>query len=328
MRTMPRLNWLRFRRASQDDGAKLLQGSIELISPSLLSGWVFHPLDQLCEVRLVSGTRLIASSPIDVARPDVCVHLGRSGNLGFNLALPESFPDPEPSERLSVLALNADGSCRHGLYQLGSTPGATEARLRAALAPAMRGLRGHFDGLSPDGRELQGWCYSPNGGVATVWLHAEGGGAPRALRCSVHRPGMEAQGHLDNCGFVLPLHDWAEAAGRLVWASFDEAGELRLPQLESLRLPQMEPSVSPTLFTQLIPAGTEMPNVFAPPPIAEIPMEFQAHWQALDDFRNLIDRLELQVHQDEQAAYSEILEASPEKTSLPKRRSARFRLWR
>jgi len=325
---MPRLNWFRFRRASHDDGAKLLQGSIELISPTLVSGWVFHPLDQLSEVRLVCGTRLIAFSPIDISRPDVCVHLGQSGNLGFNLALPDSFQDPMPGETLSVLALNADGSSRHRIYQLGSTAAVTEARLRSALAPAMRGLRGHFDGLCPDGRELQGWCYSPHGGAATVWLHAEGGGAPRALRCSGHRPGMEAQGYLDNCGFAMPLHDWPEAAGRLVWASFDEAGELRLPQPESLRIPQIEPSVSPTLFNQLIPAGTEMPNVLAPTPITEMPIEFQAHWQALDDFRNFIDRLELQVQQAEQSAYSEILDTSLEKPSLPKRRSARFRLWR
>jgi hypothetical protein len=326
---MPRLNWLRFRSpASQDDGAKLVQGSLELITPTLLSGWVFHPLDLLCEVRLVSGSRLISSAPIDVARPDVCEHLGRSGNFGFNLALPESFPDLVPGEPLTVIALNADGSSRHRIHQLGAPAGATEDRLRAVLAPAMRGLRGHFDGLSPDGRELQGWCYSPHGGAATVWLHAEGGLPPRAFRCSVHRPGMEAQGHVDNCGFVLPLHDWPEAAGHLVWASFDEAGELRLPQPEPLRLPQMDASISQIISPQPIPAGTVMPNDFVSPPISNMPEEFQAHWQALDDFRNLIDRLELQVQQDEQATYSEVLEASPEKTSLPKRRSARFRLWR
>ena len=326
---MPRLDWWRPRRkAADDDGGKLLQGSLELITPTLLSGWVFHPRDMLCEVRLVSGNKLINSSPIDVARPDVCKHLNRNGSFGFNLALPEAFPDPLPIEPLTVLALNADGSCRHAVVQMGSQAGATEKRLRAALAPAMRGLRGHFDGLSPDGRELQGWCYSPHGGVATVWLHAEGGIRPRAFRCSVHRPGMEAQGHVDNCGFVLPLHDWPEAAGHLVWASFDEAGELRLPQPAAVRLPEIDPSVFPILQAQPLTAGSEMPNSILPSPISEMPTEFQAHWQALDDFRNLIDRLELQVQREEQATYSEILEASPEKTSLPKRRSARFRLWR
>ena len=58
-------------------------------------------------------------------------------------------------------------------------------------------------------------------------------------------------------------------------------------------------------------------------------MEFQAHWQALEDFRGLIDRLELQVQQAEQAAYSEPLPPSPPSPPTPLRsRSARFRLWR
>lgn len=325
---MPRLGWFRFRRTPREEAATQLQGSLELITPTLLSGWVFHPRDPVCEVRLMGGNQLIASSFIDGERPDVCAHLGQSGNFGFQLALPESGQEPPAGQPLVLLALNADGSCRYPLRQLGSSAAETEERLRAVLSPTMRGLRGHFDGLSPDGRELQGWCYGPQGGAATVWLHAEGGLPPRALRCSAHRPGMEAQGHVDHCGFVLPLRDWPEAAGRSVWASFDPAGEVRLPQPAPLRLPPIETSLATTLTPQSIDSETVMPAEIAPPPTAEMPTEFQAHWQALEDFRELIDRLELQVQQVEQAAYSESLPASPGKNSLVRSRSARFRLWR
>jgi hypothetical protein len=48
---------------------------------------------------------------------------------------------------------------------------------------------------------------------------------------------MAAQGHEETCGFALPLHLWPEAAGRQVWASFDAAGELRLPPLQPVQLP-------------------------------------------------------------------------------------------
>ena len=61
---MPRLAWFRRRRTSESSDQKQLQGSLELISPTLLSGWVFHPTADLSEVRLVSGSRLIAGGPI------------------------------------------------------------------------------------------------------------------------------------------------------------------------------------------------------------------------------------------------------------------------
>lgn len=329
---MPRLGWFRRRRSPQNGPEKLLQGSLELVTPTQLSGWVFHPTADLSEVRLVSGTRLIAAAPIAGDRPDVSAHLGRGGRFGFELVLPDDRPDPGAGEPLRLLALSADGSSRFEIRLPGAAAPTTEARLRAALAPAMRGLCGHFDGLSPDGGELQGWCYGQHGAVATVWLQAEGG-APRALRCTQHRPGMAAQGHVEDCGFSLPLHEWPEAAGRSVWASFDEGGELRLPQPAPVRLPLAEaaaPAATPLSAAEAVAhTPTALPAVVETPVLTELPLEFQAHWQALEDFRGLVDRLELQVQQAEQAAYSESLPPSPPPPPAPLRsRSARFRLWR
>jgi hypothetical protein len=336
---MPRLGWLKWRRAPQIQEEKLLLGSLELISPTLLTGWVFHPRAELSEVRLLSGNRLIGAAPIDGDRPDVAAHLGRSGRFGFELHLRDDHPDPVAMEPLRMLAISADGSARFVLHLPGASTAATEARLRAALSPALRGLRGHFDGLSPGGQELQGWCYGHRGEVATVWLQAEGL-PPRALRCTLHRPGMGAQGHVEDCGFSLPVVAWSEAAGRSVWASFDEAGELRLPQAAPLHLPLVE-AEAPVSALPMAPqwqleggASATAPHEAGPlrvvvdnPALAELPVEFQAHWQALEDFRELIDRLDLQVQQAEQAAYTE--PPLPSSPPVPLRsRSARFRLWR
>lgn len=324
---MPRLGWFRRRQAPQNGPEKLLQGSLELVTPTLLSGWVFHPSADLSEVRLVSGTRLMAAAPIAVERPDVCAHLGRAGSFGFELALSDDRPDPADGEPLRLLALSADGSSRFEIRLLGAAAPTTEARLRAALAPEMRGLRGHFDGLSADGRELQGWCYGQHGSVATVWLQAEGL-APRALRCTQHRPGMAAQGHVEDCGFSLPLYEWPEAAGRVVVASFDGAGELHLPQPAPLRLPALEVEAA-GVSSAVAPPPVALPTVVEAPALAELPAEFQAHWQALEDFRALIDGLERQVQQAEQVAYTESLPPSSPTPPAPLRsRSARFRLWR
>lgn len=325
---MPRLGWFRRRQAPPNGAEKGLQGSLELITPTLLSGWVFHPSADLSEVRLVGGTRLIAAAPIAVDRPDVSAHLGREGCFGFALTLADDRPDPAADEPLRLLALSADGSARFELRLAGAAAAGTEARLRAALAPEMKGLRGHFDGLSADGRELQGWCYGQHGSVATVWLQAEGL-APRALRCTQHRPGMAAQGHVEDCGFSLPLQEWPEAAGRSVWASFDEAGTLRLPQAAPLRLALAVASEPGPPAEAAVLTPTALPTVVDSPALAELPVEFQAHWQALEDFRCLIDGLELQVQQAEQAAYSASLPPSPPSPPPPLRsRSARFRLWR
>lgn len=300
---------------------------------------MFHPGAELSEVRLLSGSRLIGSAPIDGERPDVAAHLGRSGRFGFELRLGDDYPEPVAGEPLRMLALSADGSARFALTLPGAAAAATEARLRTALSPALRGLRGHFDGLSPDGQELQGWCYGHRGEVATVWLQAEGL-PPRALRCTLHRPGMGAQGHAEDCGFSLPVFAWPEAAGRSVWASFDEAGELRLPQAAPLRLPVLQAEAKVAALSlapqQSLEGGHAAPAplgaaplrvVVDNPALAELPVEFQAHWQALEDFRELIDRLEVQVQQAEQATYSE--PPLPSSPPAPLRsRSARFRLWR
>ncbi|MFM7265479.1 MAG: hypothetical protein ACKOZW_07795 [Cyanobium sp.] len=325
---MPRLAWFRRRKASPNGAEKALQGSLETVTPTLLSGWVFHPSADLSEVRLVSGTRLIAVAPIAVDRPDVNAHLGRDGCFGFGLTLADDRPDPGAGDPLRLLALSADGSARFEIRLAGAAAAGTEARLRAALAPAMKGLCGHFDGLSSDGRELQGWCYGQHGSVATVWLQAEGL-APRALRCTQHRPGMAAQGHVEDCGFSLPVHEWPEAAGRSVWASFDEAGALRLPQAAPLRLAaSLELETAPLAEAAAL-SQAALPTVVDNPALAELPVEFQAHWQALEDFRALIDGLELQVQQAEQVAYSTSLPPSPPSPPPPLRsRSARFRLWR
>lgn len=218
--------------------ARTLKGNLELITPSLLTGWAYHPEVPLSEVRLVCGLQLVAMATISGDRPDVASALGEDGCFGFQLDIPELLPILNEADSLQVWALPADCSSRHLLTLPGASAAETDLRLRAALAPERLGLRGHFDGLSADGSELSGWCYSRSLATANVWLHCPGL-PPRSLSCSLPRPGMASQGHVENCGFSLLLSEWPEAAGREVWACFDEAGELRLPPLVRLVLPEM-----------------------------------------------------------------------------------------
>lgn len=220
----------------QAKARKPLQGMIDLITPSQVIGWVSHSELPLTEVRLFQGTQLIATASIDIARPDVAERLARPGAFGFQLNIPDSHPDPGSGEPLRLLAMTADGSFSFPLFLPQDGGELTAEHFSVALGPEWRGLRGHFDGLSLNGKVLHGWCYSRSLGSATVWLQAEGL-PPRELSCNLDRPGMAAQGHEEACGFALPLHLWPEAAGRKVWASFDPSGVLRLPPLHPVQLP-------------------------------------------------------------------------------------------
>lgn len=305
------------------------RGGIDLITPSLVSGWVQHPELNLVEVRLLVGQHLFAQALIQEPRPDVEEHIGVRGNFGFHLVIPAELPLLAIDEEPRLLALTADGSQRLPLTLQGNAA-ATGSRLLAALAPQARGLRGHFDGFSADGTALQGWCYRPSGGVATVWLQAEGL-SPRACSCDQYRPGMADQGHSEWSGFALPLSDWPEAAGRRIWASFDEEGNLRLPQPTAVELPRLQPLPQERALQPRSVAATSTAASSSAAPAAPLVadpggVDLHAHWQALEHFRQLLDRLEAEVQQGERAS----LQVADQRSapSLPSSRSARFRLWR
>jgi hypothetical protein len=324
--------WLKRRLPVRQSANICCFGGIELITPNELVGWLLHPQHSLYQVQLLWGDQLIASAPINLERPDVCEHLGQSGSFGFRLEIPDERPLVTDVAGPLVLALTADGSFSCPVTLISGSATTTSKRLRRALEPDLRGLRGHFDGLSSDESELQGWCYSPNVESATVWLHAEGL-CPRPLRCTVQRPGMSDKGHPEKCGFSLPLLSWPEAAGRLVEVSFDPEGELLLPPMVKIRLPVASEAATTMETIPIEPPSASQTAQLANMTNAtnDIPKdlfdEYQSHWQALEDFRTLIDRLEIQVREAEELAYSESL---PPRLSPPprRRRSALFRLWR
>lgn len=212
-----------------------LKGNLELISPSLITGWVYNPGTPLSDVRLICGSQLLAVARIDCDRPDVNTALGFRGTFGFRLDIPDSHPEPRPEESLQILAFSADGSSRFPLMLPVSATDITEALLRLALASKYRGLRGHFDGLSPSGEDLIGWCYSSYNSSVSVWIHAEGI-KPKRVPCGSRQPGTPPQLIHGDCGFAFPLSAWPEASGRRIWASFDEEGLLRLPPVSPIRL--------------------------------------------------------------------------------------------
>jgi hypothetical protein len=304
LKVKPKLSLFRRFRSQPQGRAASLRGNLELISPALITGWVYHPEIALSQVRLMFGSQLIAAAMIDGDRPDVSSSLGICGRFGFQLEIPATRPDLSQEDAVVVIALPSDDSCRFLLSLPAASAGSTSRRLRLALAAEHRDRRGHFDGFTADGKALSGWCCSTNSRTDSIWLHAEGL-APRRMICQHHRPGMSVQGYREDCGFVLPLSEWPEASGRLVWASYDEAGELRMPPLNPLRLPMPESglNVQPSFHSAIHQPSTDRQMLESLLVTADMRStktlqdseDFQAHWKALDEFSVLLDQFECQI---------------------------------
>jgi len=308
-----------------------LKGGIELVTPSLVAGWAFHPDVHLTDVKFLVGPHLISQAPLNGHRADVAENVGFDGCFGFQLPIPADFPllflDAPPQ----VIVVSEDGLERFPLQFL-PDPHATASLLTQALQPDLRGLQGHFDGFNADGSALSGWAWRPGSLNTTIWLQADDL-PPRAVACHLDRPDLELIGHPAHCGFALSLSEWPEAIGRRVKASFDQGGRLCLPQSQATETGS--PEISGIIPTTPLPMEVEWSSFSpaevglsrsgpretylestAPEPKLVTTTSLDEHWQALEDFKLLMDHLEAKVD-------------DLERLQPPlRRRSARFRLWR
>jgi hypothetical protein len=299
---MPKL-WKRLfagNRKQDTTSPNTLQGGIELITPSLITGWAYHPDYPLSDVRLLLGPHLLVQARLDQPRRDVADHLQVRGNFGFALEIPADLPLLHIEAPPVVLVLSADGSQRFPLALIGARS-STQERLSLALQPELRGLQGHFDGLSPDGSRVLGWCYKVGAREpARVWLHATNL-PPRLLICDERRPGMTSQGHQDVCGFSLALSDWPEAAGSSLWVTYDAEGLLRLPQATSVQCPARDDLPEEGVLSSVLVRGSseERPSQPGPEDLFWQGGVTSEHWQALDGFRRYLDGLEQELDRHE-----------------------------
>lgn len=268
-------------------------GGIDTLAPGLIGGWVHCSAAPLTEVRLLVGPNLLAQAPINQPREDVCQRLGIQGTFGFQLEISGDLPAVAFEQAPRVLALSVDGGTSVELtYQ--PQPASTAERLQHVLDPAVRGVVGHFDGLSPEGDALLGWAYRRGQAIGQsieVWLHSAGQ-PPLPLRCDRYRPGMASQGYPEHCGFQMELHQLTPAwAGQEVKVCFDAAGRIPLPGEGSLRLP--------SAGSGLMPADSPLMHPTSGSPytasMANAPVELQHSWQALEQFRQFLDGLEAQL---------------------------------
>jgi hypothetical protein len=292
------------------------QGGIEHMLPGRILGWAAGNSLDFQEVRLLVGPHLIARAEINQPRPDVCEQIGRQVSPGFSLMLPSELPPLDWDQGARLLALTADGSHQAELTLM-RQPKETGDRLLQLLQSEALGLEGHFDGLV-DGA-LQGWAARRGQRqVAQIWLQTQGQ-EPVSIRCDQWRDGMAHLQMPDQCGFRLSLNTLPTGwAGRSVWCSFDHDGNFRIPQ---------DKDVLTSIATTRRASDTEIIDAIATsyrPQIEASSEDLRSHWQALEEFRLFLDKLEQELNRRDQLKGMQQLQQHPKKHWL--RQSWRPRL--
>jgi len=278
----------------QREAGMAWSGGIEHLLPGQISGWVLAKGVPLHEVRLLVGPHLIARAEINQPRPDVCEIHGWRGTPGFSLKLPAELPpvDWQPAPRL--LAINADGSQQVELGLIGH-PNQTGGLLKALLESDLLGLEGHVDGLQQG--LIRGWAgRSGQRKSAHIWLQAAGQEAWR-LDCDQWRDGLRAMGLPERSGFHLDPKELAPSWGGLeVWCSFDQQGQFRLPQEEKVVLPA-GPAVGGEMVQESQSSATLKPGNTSGMQewLSGVPEDLRHHWQALENFRLYLDKIEQEL---------------------------------
>ncbi|MEA5411764.1 hypothetical protein VB737_08295 [Synechococcus sp. BA-120 BA3] len=296
-------------------------GGIDTITPGLIAGWAHCNDAVLTEVRLLAGSHLLGRTLINQHRQDVCQKLGLEGTFGFQLELSGDLPAVIFEDPPRLLGLSVDGSTTvELLYQ--PQPSSTAEHLKTVLAPQVRGAVGHFDGLSPDGDALQGWCFrrgQSSEQPIEVWLLTAGQPAIE-LRCDRYRLGMGAQGFPERCGFEIELHELPPAwAGQEVQVCFDAEGSIQLPGAGAVRLPCVANAEITTAEPLMHPASG---SPYASQ-VAMAPPDLRANWQALEQYRQFLDSLDAQVSRAE-AFQQQRREQQSLEASRPRRKRDRL----
>ena len=211
-----------------------LEGGIDFISPTKISGWVFSNKINFTEVRLISNQELISRVDIDEEREDIVKKFGVQCTPGFSINLINISKEIN-IDNMSFIAMSFDGKYNIEISFL-SKPKTNLKKLEKILKNGLIGLDGHFDGITQEGI-LHGWAAKVNQEKPiSVWLFSKNTN-PIEVKCNQEHGGLENLKTIKNCGFLLDsnyLDDvWID---KEIWFTFDEKGEYRLPQEKTIKI--------------------------------------------------------------------------------------------
>ena len=211
-----------------------LEGGIDFISTSKISGWVFSKKIKFSEVRLISNQELISRAEINGVREDIVRKFGVECTPGFSISLLNISKDID-LDNLSFIAMSFDG--KHSIeISFLKEPEKNIKILENLLKSDLKGIDGHFDGITPGGI-LHGWAAKTNQEKSvSIWLWSKDTN-PIEVECNQEHGGLENLKINKKCGFVLDSNYLDQAwIDKEVWFTFDEKGEYKLPQSNIIKI--------------------------------------------------------------------------------------------
>lgn len=246
------------------------------------------------EVRLMVGPHVIARVDIELARPDVCAYLGRTGNPGFVMPVPLELPPLDLSLPVRLLAVSADGNFDVELMLAKKEN--TSDRLSALLRSDQCGMDGHVDGIFHG--DLVGWAgLHGQQQPSQIWMQSTGN-HPLLINCFQWRMVNSNQQLPTQCGFSVAVDSLpAGWLGQSIWFTFDQAGEWRIPQDESL-IVHMRTGPATDMLKKSS-AFTSIDTTQYSAQLESEPEELKHYWEALEEFRVFLNGLEGEVSRRE-----------------------------
>ncbi len=211
-----------------------LEGGIDFISTSKISGWVFSKKIKFSEVRLISNQELISRAEINGVREDIVRKFGVECTPGFSISLLNISKDID-LDNLSFIAMSFDG--KHSIeISFLKEPEKNIKILENLLKSDLKGIDGHFDGITPGGI-LHGWAAKTNQEKSvSIWLWSKDTN-PIEVECNQEHGGLENLKINKKCGFVIDSNYLDQAwIDKEVWFTFDEKGEYKLPQTNIIKI--------------------------------------------------------------------------------------------
>lgn len=139
---------------------KKFNGIIEHITPSFISGWVFHQEYALEEVIFFYGENRISKSKILTYRNDVNQSFNVEGNVGFCIFLPEEVPIFDNNNEPKVVVFSKDKGFSSELFSMEGKD-KTKLKLKKLINSEVIGIQGHIDGILHDDF-IHGWVLKNN----------------------------------------------------------------------------------------------------------------------------------------------------------------------
>ena len=215
-------------------------GGIDLISPSMMKGWVVSEkniIDKIARVALIldKDNKIIAE--LNEYRTDIAEIYKTESYTGFTINFPIAKPSNISPRNIRIVGLNEKGKTILEIPFFNKSINSKKT-LCDLFNSNIYGTQGNIDGYHPDGN-IFGWASKINSkDTVDIWIQAKGETSIK-INCDICRYELLALNVKENSGFRIEISDLPKDwHGEKVFFSFDREGKFKIPQNEDIYIPE------------------------------------------------------------------------------------------